>query len=166
MAKKAKKKTNTKTLNALAKGAPKTIDTKALGTLQLTAVLSDCLEYSVDCELAGETTELVLYSKEHTGDMDTTIESASKLVKGFKKVKSRLNDYIGSVVLKAVNTHLRPKDPITATALKKQLQLRFIDIHPNGDASFSYEAGDVLLGHALMLYGTSDGAIKDFDTPG
>lgn len=167
MAKKPKKKkTDAKAFKTLAKKAPKTIDTKTLGTLELTTVLSECVEYSVECELDGRATELVLYSKENTTEMDATIQLASKLVGNVKKIKSRLDKYITSVVLKAINTNLRPEAPITATALKKQLELRFIDVHANGDASFSYEAGEVLLGHALMLYGTSDGTIKDFDTPG
>jgi hypothetical protein len=166
MAKTSKKKTKTNAFKTLAKKAPKTIEAKALGTLQLSTVLSESLEYSVRCELDGNTVELVLYSKDNTLEMDATIELASELVRGFKKVNSRLNKYISNVVLKAINANLRPDDPITVTALKKQLELVIIDVHANSDASFSYDAGDVLLGHALMLYGTSDGTIKDFDTPG
>lgn len=150
----------------MAKRPPKTIEDATLGALRLSSVLPNQLEYSVDCELNGRRTELTLYSQENSQDMTATLEVAAQLVSNFKKVETRLSKYLVSVVLKAVNTNLRSKNPITADSLKKQLQLTLIDIHATGDATFWYGACDVLLGHGLVLYGKSNGDIQDFDTPG
>lgn len=146
---------------------PKTIKNATLGTLRLTAVLTDNVEYSVQHELGGERVDLVLYSADGSQEMETTIAVACQLVKSFPKVQSRIKKYLTQTLVKKVNTHLRPKgDPLRPADLWEQLALELIYLHPTGNATFWYAALEVLLHHSLALYGTADGTITDFDTPG
>ena len=101
------------------------------------------------------------------GSFHGAIAVACQLVKIFPKVQSQIKKYVTQTLIKKVNQYLRPpEDPLRPADLWKQLDLKFVDLHANGKASFSYAAMEVLLHHSLMLEGTADGTIIDFDTPG
>jgi hypothetical protein len=164
----AKKKTSKKTTKkpAAKKEPAKAIKTGTLGTLNLTAVLTNELEYSVKLPLGGVRVEMVLYSALKSQEMETTIAVAAKLVKDFRQVDARLKKYLTQTVVKKINANLRPDDPIRPAEFLAQAELCLVYVHANGKASFWYSSMPVLLDHSLALNGTADGTIEDFDTPG
>lgn len=150
----------------MAKQPPKTIKNDTLGTLRLSSVQPDQIEYSVDCQLDGESVEMTLYSAEGSQEMDQTIALACDLANNFAKVRSRLHKYVTQTVVKQVNKNLLPTTPVKPHDFLDQLELTLIDLHADGNASFWFSPADALRGHGLVLYGKSDGSVHDFDTPG
>ena len=145
----------------------KAIKDETLGVLKLESVVSGNLaEYISNVDFDGLSVELILYTDEESGELNAAIESAKKMVKQSGKVKRSVDAFIAKKVLDGVNKFIRPDDPLSASDLNKNLVLKTIEIDAEGEAAFWYEAGDVLLGHGLLLRGTCDGKIKDFDTPG
>lgn len=145
----------------------RTIKTDTLGDLKFDGVLSGKhAQYIAGTDFEGERIELVLYTDEESGELDPTIEFATRLIKDGKEVKRSLDAYIATSVLKSVNRFLRADNPLSAPDISRHLRVVTINVHADGRASFWYNAGELFLGHGLVLRGTSDGKIKDFDTPG
>lgn len=145
----------------------KTIKDEALGLLKLESVVSgNLVEYTASVDFDGLPIELILYTDEDSGELNAAIDSAKKMIKQSGKVKRSVDAFIAKKVLDGVNKFIRPDDPLSASDLKKNLLLQTIEVDGEGGAAFWYNAGDLLLGHSLLLRGTCDGKIKDFDTPG
>jgi hypothetical protein len=147
--------------------APPSIIHETLGKFQRTAVLDAGVEYTGEATLGGKEVELTLCSAAKSTDLAPSLALASQLVKGFAKVQTRLKKFLTGTVLPAV----KARQPSGSAAFRSaefmsELELTMVYIHATGEASFWYSAGDLLQEHGLVLYGTTDGTIESYDTPG
>jgi hypothetical protein len=150
-----------------AKKFPTTFNDEKLGTFELVHKSSGTrAEYATKIALGDSLVKLVVYSNERTGDMEESLTFGRELHKSAQKVLKSVNAFIKAKILPSLNKTLFASNPRSFQELLKMLTLVIVDVHADGRATFSFETGDSLDGHSLVLFGKSTGEIEDFDLPG
>lgn len=145
---------------------PDRIDDPVLGALRFSAALDECDEYQTTLTLDGRHVKFDLHT-DYRGRLTPCIRRARNIVDRFDAIKGKMYRYIEREVFPSFNETWRPgKKPLTLDQVLRRLKLVAVTTHPEPDATFWFDAGDLFLGHMLQLYMAERNSIVDHDTPG
>ncbi|CAN5628969.1 hypothetical protein BH23PLA1_BH23PLA1_44620 [soil metagenome] len=139
-----------------------------IGDIRFSSSISPKLdEYSAEIEWGGRRVGVTLYSDADL-EIASTISLVKDLVNVYPSIHEKVKTYLGKHILpKWADVWQANEIPsIDANTLAKHLTLEWITAHADGQATFWFEAGEVFLGHGLVLSMDKSGTIVDHDTPG
>lgn len=145
---------------------PDVIKDPVLGKLVFSVALDETDEYRGKVKLNGRTVTLDLYT-DATGQLQPCILRARRIVENFPAIETKMQRYIAQKIYPTYNELFRPgKKPFTLEQLLAKLKLAEITTHPEAQATFWFDAGNVFMGHCLQLFMGERNRIVDHDMPG
>jgi len=145
---------------------PDRIDDRVLGILRFSTALDDTLEYQAKLVLDGRPVTFDLYTDD-LGALAPCIQRARRIVERFETIKVKMHRYIEREIFPSYNEIWRPdKMPFSLDQLLRPLKLDAVTTHPEPEATFWFDTGNLFLGHALQLRMAERNKFVDHDMPG
>jgi len=145
---------------------PDRIDDPVLGAVRFAYALDGMDEYQAKIKLGGRRISFDLYTDE-AGRLQPCIVRARKIVDRFPAIQQKMHRYIEKNIFPSYNGIWRENEkPITLKNMIGNLRLTQVSAHPEPEATFWFDAGDLFSGHILQLMMADRNRIVDHDMPG
>ncbi|MCA9135527.1 MAG: DUF2262 domain-containing protein [Planctomycetales bacterium] len=144
------------------------IDDKVLGLLRFTCHVNPRLdEFEGSVAIGNQSVQLILYTDEAL-DLTATIKRTHELLRRHNAIMKRAAKYAADHILPHYNevwqTEGSPK--LTRKSLTDHIKVVEMTVHPDGRATYWYDAGDLFDGHGLRIFLSAETNFVDHDTPG